>query len=252
MIDGKPGYLSIEARGEFNANAPLVFLGEENDVSYFAIDVAGDTATAPFADIGEYMNARAAVAIMDRASTAIFGHGRWLLEWIRANPHCAGCGAKAEFAIAGAKQVCNVCGKQTFPRVAPVAIVLSIHEGACLLGRGVNFPEGVLSALAGFIEAAETPEEAARREVFEEAGVHLGDVHYQFSQPWPFPNSLMMGFLADAKARDINLDTDEIAEARWVEKADIAAIINGETRDFYIPPPFTIARQLMERWVAQS
>jgi len=138
-----------------------------------------------------------------------------------------------------------------FPRSDPVAIVLALHDGACLLGRSPHFPPGFLSALAGFVEAAETPEEAAKRELYEEAGVTLTDIRYQFSQPWPFPSSLMMGFIADAADRKLTLDTNEIEEARWVDLAEIQALLAGGARDdIFLPPEFTIARQLIERWAS--
>ena len=111
------------------------------------------------------------------------------------------------------------------------------------------FPPGFLSALAGFVEAAETPEEAAKRELFEEAGVTLTNVRYQFSQPWPFPSSLMMGFIADTEDRRLTLDVNEIEEARWVSLDDIKTLLAGsEVEGIYLPPKFTIARQLLERW----
>ena len=255
VIDRRAGFLSIAARSEFGTDAPLFLLGEENGTAYFTIDASNagvDGASAPFGDIGEYMDARAAASILDRDETAIYGHGRWLLEWARTNPYCTNCGAKATFTIAGAKQTCAACDRETFPRTAPVSIVLAIYENTCLLGRGPQFPPNVLSALAGFVEPAETPEEAARRELFEEAGIKIGAVHYQFSQPWPFPNSMMMGFIAEALTNDLTLDEDEIVEARWIEKNDIQALLAGETRDFFIPPKFTIARQLLERWAANA
>ena len=134
----------------------------------------------------------------------------------------------------GAKRRCDACETEHFPRTDPVAIVLAVHEGACLLGRGPHFPPGFLSALAGFVEAAETPEEAAKRELFEEAGVTLTDIRYQFSQPWPFPNSMMMGFIADAEDRALTLDETEIVEARWIDKADILKpLLSGDERDFF-------------------
>ena len=117
------------------------------------------------------------------------------------------------------------------------------------MGRSPKFPPGFLSALAGFIEPAETPEEAAKRELFEEAGVRLTNVRYQFSQPWPFPSSLMMGFIADAETRELNLDTNEIVEARWIERRDIQRLLTGEEFEgVFLPPKFTIAGQLLKRW----
>ena len=250
---GAAAFLSIAARSEFPADAPLVVLGERDGAAIFAIDVSDAAAsadTAPFADIGAYTPIREAAGIIAKDDLAVIGHGRWLFEWHRKHRFCANCGAPTTMANGGAKRRCAQCETEHFPRTDPVAIVIAVNDDACLLGRGPHFPPGVLSALAGFIEPAETPEEAAKRELFEEAGVILTDVRYQFSQPWPFPNSLMMGFIADAQSRDLNLDTTEIVEARWIERADMRAALNGEDRGFIAPPKFTIARQLIERWIS--
>lgn len=250
IVNSAAGFLSAAARAEFPADAPLVMLGMRGERAVFAIDAsAAETPeAAPFADVGQYTPIREAAGVIARDDLAVIGHARWLFEWRRTHPFCAQCGGQTQVKNGGAKSVCLSCETEQFPRTSPVAIVLAVHDGACLLGRGPHFPPGFLSALAGFVEAAETPEEAAKRELFEEAGVTLTDIRYQFSQPWPFPNSLMMGFIADAADRTLNLDTNEIVEARWIEKADIKAALAGEDRGFLVPPKFTIARQLLERW----
>ena len=256
IADGRAAFLSAAALSEFPNSASVVLLGLKDGRAYFGVDAspAAETAAeAPFADLGEYMNIRMAAGAVSRDDLAIIGHARWLFEWRRKHRFCASWGAETTLDASGAKSRCPACETEHFPRTDPVAIVLAIHEDACLLGRGAHFPPGFLSALAGFVEAGETPEEAAKRELFEEAGVILTDIRYQFSQPWPFPSSLMMGFLADAESRDLNLDTDEIEEARWVSRDDIKALLAGETRDgIIIPPPFTIARQLIESWTSSA
>lgn len=256
IAGGKAAFLSAAARSELPSNAPIVFLGLLNGSAHFAIDLSAASEypeRAPFADLGEYTPIRNAASIIDKADLAMIGHARWLFEWHSKHLHCAVCGAATDIMDGGAKRQCPSCKAEHFPRSDPVAIVLAIHEGACLLGRGPHFPPGFLSALAGYVEAAETPEEAARRELFEEAGVRLGDVRYQFSQPWPFPSSLMMGFIADAKDRELTLDKEEIEEARWVDLKDVRTMLDGESVDgIFLPPKFTIARQLLERWSEQS
>lgn len=254
MRDGAPAYLSTVALAQFPVQAPLVLLGVKDGRAYFGADIsaAAETAeTAPLAELGGYMQLRMAAGVMTRDDLAIVGHARWFFEWRRKHRFCSNCGSETQFAPSGAKAVCVKCETEHFPRINPVAIVLAIHKDACLLGRGHHFPPGFVSALAGFVEAGETPEECARREIFEEAGVVISHVRYLFSQPWPFTCSLMMGFHADARSRDINLDTEELAEARWFDKADLQAVLSGETRDFSVPPKFTIARQLIERWARE-
>lgn len=255
IADGKAAFLSAAALPEFPKDAPVVLLGLKDGRAYFGVDVSGaarERQNAPFADIGEYVQIRAAAGGLSRDDAAIIGHARWLFEWNRKHRHCAVCGAKTEMQNGGAKRRCPACEAEHFPRSDPVAIVLAVHEDHCLLGRGPHFPPGFLSALAGYVEAAETPEEAAKREIFEEAGVTLTDIRYQFSQPWPFPSTLMMGFIADAKARVLDLDREEIEEARWISLEDIRALLAGEERGgVFLPPKFTIARQLVEKWAEE-
>lgn len=255
VIDGdKAGFLSAAAHSEFPQSATTVFLGLKNDRAYFGVDASAtgqSPETAAFADIGEYMSLRLAASELNRDDLAIIGHARWLIEWRRTHQFCSACGHETDLQLGGAKSQCPNCEAVHFPRSDPVAIVLATHEDACLLGRGPGWPPGFLSALAGFIEAGETPEEAAKRELFEEAGITLTDVRYQFSQPWPFPASMMMGFIADTEGRDLNLDTDEIEEARWVSKSDIRLLLDKDENapeGIFVPPRFTIARQLLEIW----
>ena len=257
LVDGSAGWLSLSARREFGANTPLVFLGlDKNRVPRFALDCGAvpTPEAAPFADIGVYTPLREASSTLQARELAVVGAARWLLDWHVRHEHCARCGASTDMGDGGAKRVCPACGAEHFPRSDPVAIVLAVHDGACLLGRGPNFPPTFFSALAGYIEACETPEACAIRELKEEAGVELSNVRYQFSQPWPFPSSLMMGFIADAAGRHLVLDTNEVEQAVWVPKADLAALIAGEVRAFdvgpvNVPPRFTIARRLMGRWL---
>lgn len=252
--DGRAVFLSSAARGEIPPSAAMVFLGLQNGAAHFAVDCssAPSPENAPFADFGAYMPLREAAFVLPGDELSIIGEARWLIDWHRRHRHCAVCGTITEIRDGGAKRLCPQCAAEHFPRSDPVAIVLAVHENACLLGRGPHFPPGFLSALAGFVEACETPEECAIRELREEAGVTLTDVRYQFSQPWPFPSSLMMGFIASAAGRDLTLDVKEIVEARWVEREEIGALLGGVRRDdIKLPPRFTIARRLIERWAGQ-
>lgn len=255
IVDGAPAFLSAAARSEFGAGAETVFLGQADNTAWFAIDAssAPSPEAAPFSDIGVYMPLREAAGMLGPRDLSIIGQGRWLLDWHARHRFCARCGTSTEMADAGAKRTCPACGAEHFPRTDPVAIVLALHEDACLLGRGPHFPPGVLSALAGFVEAAETPEECAVRELKEEAGVTITSVAYQFSQPWPFPSSMMMGFFAQAETRALALDEEEIVEARWIERDQVKRLLNGEEYEgVIIPPRFTIARQLIEKWAREG
>lgn len=253
IAGGRAAFLAAAARGEFPRAAPTIFLGLKAGRAYFAIDgsAAASAETAPFAEIGAYTGLREAAASLSSEDLAIIGQARWLLDWHRRHGFCARCGAPTEMADGGAKRVCALCAADHFPRTDPVAIVLAVHGEYCLLGRSPRFPPGFVSALAGFVEAAETPEACAIRELREEAGVVLAKARYQFSQPWPFPSSLMMGFIAEAESRTLKLDEKEIVEAHWVSRDEVRALIAGAGRaDLKLPPRFTIARRLIERWAS--
>jgi len=253
IINGDAGFLTMAARSEFSQDANFVFLGlDKKNQALFALDAtssAPNAETAPFHEVGSYVNMRNIAGDLGPKTIAILGQARWLLEWHSRNYYCANCGQASALAEGGAKRHCDNCNTDHFPRTEPVAIILIEDGDQCLLGRGPHFPPGFLSCLAGFVEASETAEECAIREVYEEAGIIIDDVRYQFSQPWPFPASLMMGFFARAKSRDLNLDTNEIEEARWISRQDIQTMLAGDkSSGIFLPPRFTIARRLLEKW----
>lgn len=112
-----------------------------------------------------------------------------------------------------------------YPRISPCVIVIVVDGERCLLGRQASWPEGRFSALAGFLEAGESAEQALHREVFEEVGVHIDNIRYVGSQAWPFPGQLMLGFMADATTSDIQVDGLEIAEARWYHYSELPELL---------------------------
>ena len=141
---------------------------------------------------------------------------------------------------------CPGCGLVAYPRVSPAMITLVTRgePGAgqeALLARGARFPMPMYSCLAGFVEPGEDLEGAVVREVREEVGLTVGNVRYAGSQPWPFPNSLMIGFRADYVEGDIVLEDDEIVDARWCRRDDLPAI----------PPGISIARKIIDAWVGE-
>jgi len=125
-------------------------------------------------------------------------------------------------------------------------MLVTDEEDRALLGRQVHWPEGRFSTLAGFVEPGESIEMSVAREVFEEAGVVVGDVEYVASQPWPFPSSLMLGFMARATSSEITVDGEEIEEARWFSREDLRTAI--ETGEILPPLGISIAARLVELW----
>ena len=144
----------------------------------------------------------------------------------------------------------ETCGAQHFPRTDP-AVIMLVHDGErVVLGRQKVWPPGMHSVLAGFVEPGESLEDAVRREVAEEVGIALGEVTYHSSQPWPFPSSIMLGFMARATTTELNLATDEIETARWYTRAELRA--SPENEVFKLPRRDSIARRLVEDWLAEG
>ena len=140
-----------------------------------------------------------------------------------------------------------VCGKPHFPRTDPAVIMLIHHQDHVLLARSPQFLPGMVSVLAGFVEPGESLEQAVAREVFEEVGIKIKRPEYVASQPWPFPGSLMLGFVAEAETTDLVLDDEEIEFAMWVHRDDVQ---NLPEKDINLPRPISIARFLLENWCA--
>lgn len=180
---------------------------------------------------------------VDEVVWTVAGRAVQLVEWERTHRFCGRCATPTEPAPGERARRCPECGLLAFPRLAPAIIVLvERDDGRALLARGRAFPIPMYSCLAGFVEPGETLEEAVHREVGEEVGITLDDVRYWSSQPWPFPHSLMLGFTARYAGGDLVLDEREIVDADWYAPDDLPTI----------PPGMSIARRLIDDWVARS
>jgi len=229
---------------------PWVLLGSLDGRPVFALDLdrLDDPAALVPPDLGRFEPLRPLAPLLPAAEASILAQARGLLHWRRNHLFCGRCGHRTEPEQGGYRLSCPSCGLQHFPRTDPVVIMLVHHAGRALLARGTRFPtRRLFSALAGFIEPGESAEEAVRREVFEEVGLRLGRIRYHSSQSWPYPNSLMLGFLAEATGDDLVLDPQEITEAHWLAPGqfdELAAL------DIEIPGPTAIARSLIDAWRA--
>ncbi|MBM7775159.1 NAD+ diphosphatase [Actinokineospora baliensis] len=224
--------------------ADAVFLGLDGDTGFFAQDLSEMDESVAVAAVSADGTAdtRALFADLGPEDATRLAYARGLLHWRRNQRFCGACGAQARDTNGGHVRECTGCGKLLFPRIEPAIIVLVEHGDCCLLGR--HRGASGFSTLAGFVEVGESLEDAVRREVAEESGVAVGAVHYLASQAWPFPSGLMLGFRAVALSPDIAVDRDELDEARWFTRAEVAAL--GDRR------PDSVESYLVDRWLVGS
>ncbi len=195
------------------------------------------------------LRAIAAESLVAPEEIGLLATAKSLITWHARHGFCAQCGTPTQVAAGGFRRDCPSCGAHHFPRTDPVAIMLIQHGDSCLLGRSPHYREGMYSCLAGFIEPGETIEDAVRRETLEEAGIRVGAVRYRASQPWPFPASLMIGCVAEAENDTIAIDPAELADARWFDRDELAAMFEGRhPQGLFLPPPMAIAHGLVREF----
>ncbi len=246
LAGGDPPHTILLSRRQvesFIDDENLIFLGLYQDRPAFAFSI-DSSRPAPFAELGEFHNLRLLGTILPPDEANLVAHARALVLWHASQLFCGVCGTAARPEAGGNARVCmNAdCSRIIFPRVDPAIIVLVSDGDRCLLGRQPDWPEGLYSTIAGFAEPGESLEDAVRREVYEETNVHVGEVRYHSSQPWPFPSSLMIGFLAQAISSDIRLNDAELDDARWFTREDLRAEFPK------LPSTVSIARRLVDHW----
>jgi NAD+ diphosphatase len=195
---------------------------------------------------------REAAALLSDRDAGLLTHAVALANWHATHTHCPRCGTPTVTVAAGHAQRCPADGSEHFPRVDPAVIMLVTDpDDRCLLARNRRWPERRVSILAGFVEPGESSEQAVAREVGEETGITVARVRYVGSQPWPMPQSLMLGFRASAAGDlEIRVDEDEIAEAHWFSRDELRSAL--ASREILLPPPVSIAHRLIESWYGEE
>jgi NAD+ diphosphatase len=225
-----------------------VFLGIRGDEAWFArrlLDDASDTRAPRRVDL------RAAAAHWPPFEATVFAQARAVLHWQHRHRFCGVCGGALAYERGGWLGRCAPCGLEHYPRTDPAVIVAVTDGERLLLGRQAGWPARRYSTLAGFVEPGETLEQTVVREVMEESGVRVRGSRYLGSQPWPFPSSLMLGFIAEAEP-DPPQANEELEDARWFSREEVGAALRGETAEagLLVSPSISISRWLIERWHA--
>jgi NAD+ diphosphatase len=239
-----------------SAAAEPVLLGLEGERALFALDLSADEApverVALDAARHAFRDLRAVGPLLGRRDGALLAYAKGMMHWHSRHLFCGVCGSATAAAEAGHVRRCldPACATSHFPRTDPAVIMLVEDGGHCLLGRQAIWPAGMYSTLAGFVEPGESLEEAVAREVFEEAGIDVENVTYHSSQPWPFPASIMLGFFATARTREIRLDGAELQDARWFSRRWL--LDHADDADFRRPRKDSIARHLLEDWLRRG
>lgn len=248
-----PRWLSADERQRWFPQVPASLLGVADGRAWFSLCPSHEEVAHADLPTGHdaWLELRTAGLEWSPFAAGLFAYARALVLWQAATRYCSHCGAALELTSAGHRARCTSarCGQLHFPRTDAAIIVIVEHEGACLLGRQSTWPPGRYSTLAGFVEPGETLEDAVRREVAEEAGITVGECHYFSSQPWPFPASLMVGFVATALDRDIALRDGELEDARWFTPD---SLVDGIGRGQVLPPsPVSVSWQLLAWWLRE-
>jgi NAD+ diphosphatase len=245
--------LGIDEALKFGANPGTVFLGLRDGAPVFGMGISPAAVetllTREDVTVTE-LRGMVMQGVVPAPQLSAIAMAKSLVNWHQRHGYCANCGSRTAMREGGWKRDCPNCKAEHFPRTDPVVIMLVTSGDKVLLGRQKHFPPGMYSCLAGFVEVAETIEDAVRREIFEESGVRCTDVRYYMTQPWPYPSSLMIGCTARATTEDIVVDRTELEDARWFDRREATLMIKREHPDGLAGPhPFAIAHHLLARWL---
>ena len=250
---GPRALLSLDEARQFGANPGTIFLGLREGAPVFGMGISPAAVeqllTRDDAAVSE-LRGMAMQGIVPASQLSAIAMAKSLVNWHQRHGYCANCGTRSAMKEGGWKRDCPTCKAEHFPRTDPVVIMLVTSGDKVLMGRQKHFLRGMYSCLAGFVEVAETIEDAVRREIFEESGIRCTDINYYMTQPWPYPSSLMIGCTARALNEDIVVDRTELEDARWFERDEATLMIRRQHPDGLAGPhPFAIAHHLLGRWL---
>ena len=197
----------------------IIGIGKEDDMNIYSVDISGHH--FPLKEQGYLSLVEYEIRHLFPMSTpydiSVLGRANQLMHWIKSNKHCGYCGAIKTFSESEEALFCKCNNIMVYPTISPCVLALIYKDSKILLARNSLFPEGLFSALAGFIEVSETAEECVQREVFEEVSLKVKNVKYFGSQSWPFPSQLMLAYICEYESGEINVDGKEIVEADWYD-----------------------------------
>jgi len=254
-----PAFLTVdEASSLISICDNQVFLGRQKlagkTVAYLAIDISElekEEAEKRLVEWGSFKDLRNISPLIDGVDGSILAYARAMMYWHSRNQFCSVCGNPSKTSKCGHQRDCTnrECDSSHFPRTDSAVIVLVHDLDRALMGRQHFWPEGMYSLLAGYVEPGETIEHAVAREVFEESGIIVKNIKYVYSQPWPFPSSLMLGFTAEAGTEKINYNDNEIEDVQWFTRDEM---LDFKSQGKFLPRELSISRRLINDWLELS
>ena len=233
-----------------NIYKKFIFIGKSNKIIYIGLSLSLKKVSNLISS-KDYtlVKIRQVTGILKKNIIAYFTSLYCLDQWHNNNKYCSKCSSKNTILDLGHSIICSnkKCNKRIFPRINPTVIMLIYNKDKILLARNANWPDKLYSCLAGFCEISESLEETVKRETYEEVGVEVKNIQYLFSQFWPFPNNLMVGFKAEASSIKLKIDKNEIENAIWIKKSELIKL--EKNKEILLPKKHAIAYSLIQTWL---
>lgn len=242
--DLKAVFIEYESLKGLNNNE-IIFLGKYEDSFYFALDVKEESSFIKN-NLFKFDDLRKIAPLLNKKEAALLAYAKSMVYWRGRVKYCGKCGQETILEDGGHKAFCPECNSLYFPQTDPAIIVIVTYQEKCLLARQAAWPPKRFSVIAGFVEPGESLESTVTREVLEETGIKLKNITYHSSQPWPFPGSIMLGFMAEAETTSITLHDKELEEAKWFSREEIIEKI--KSKELKLSPGISISFRLIEDW----